>query len=60
MVKSTQIARLDGLMLAASVDDEQAEAELAEIKSQSKMIFRRMNRNSEHQASIESGQYNLQ
>jgi len=59
MVKSTQIARLDGLMLAASVDDEQAEAELAEIKSQAKMIFRRMNRNSEQQASIESGQYNL-
>jgi len=46
-------------MLAASVDDEQAEAELAEIKSQAKMIFRRMNRNSEQQASIESGQYNL-
>jgi len=46
-------------MLAASVDDEQAEAELAEIKSQAKMIFRRINRNSEQQASIESGQYNL-
>jgi len=59
MVKSTQIARLDGLMLAASVDDEQAEAELAEIKSQAKMIFRRMNRKSEQQATIESGQYNL-
>ncbi|KAF4221408.1 hypothetical protein CNMCM8980_003470 [Aspergillus fumigatiaffinis] len=59
MVKSTQIARLDGLMLAASVDDEQAEAELSEIKSQAKMIFRRMSRNSAPQASIESGQYNL-
>ncbi|RHZ73379.1 SNAP receptor [Aspergillus turcosus] len=59
MVKSTQIARLDGLMLAASVDDEQAEAELSEIKSQAKMIFRRLNRNSAPQASIESGQYNL-
>ncbi|KAL1960027.1 hypothetical protein VTO42DRAFT_199 [Malbranchea cinnamomea] len=59
MVKSTQIARLDGLMLAASVDDEQAEAELSEIKSQAKIIFRRLNRNSEKQASIESGQYNL-
>ncbi|GAQ03616.1 protein transport protein sec22 [Aspergillus lentulus] len=59
MVKSTQIARLDGLMLAASVDDEQAEAELSEIKSQAKMIFRRLSRNSAPQASIECGQYNL-
>ncbi|KAL3430367.1 Longin-like domain-containing protein [Aspergillus tetrazonus] len=59
MVKSTQIARLDGLMLAASVDDEQAETELSEIKTQAKMIFRRLSRNSAPQASIESGQYNL-
>ncbi|KAL2786840.1 Longin-like domain-containing protein [Aspergillus insuetus] len=59
MVKSTQIARLDGLMLAASVDDEQAETELSEIKGQVKMIFRRLNRNSAPQASIESGQHNL-
>ncbi|KAI9832536.1 MAG: hypothetical protein M1819_004326 [Sarea resinae] len=59
MVKSTQIARLDGLMLAASVDDEQAEAELAEIKSQVKLIVRRLNRNSEPQATIECGQYTI-
>ncbi|KAH8695105.1 protein transport protein sec22 [Talaromyces proteolyticus] len=59
MVRSTQIARLDGLMLAASVDDDQAESELAEVKSQSKMIFRRLNRNAAPEASIESGQYNL-
>ncbi|KAL4884057.1 Longin-like domain-containing protein [Aspergillus karnatakaensis] len=59
MVKSTQIARLDGLMLAASVDDEEAETELSEIKGQAKMIFRRLSRNSAPQASIESGQYNL-
>ncbi|KAI9855385.1 MAG: SNAP receptor [Vezdaea acicularis] len=59
MVKSTQIARLDSLMLAASVDDDQAEAELAETKSQAKMVFRQLNRNSEPQASIESGQYTL-
>lgn len=38
----------------------QAESELSEIKSQAKMIFRRLNRNSAPQASIESGQYNLQ
>ncbi|KAI9822240.1 MAG: SNAP receptor [Thelocarpon impressellum] len=59
MVKSTLIERLDGLMLAASVDDEQAEAELSEIKTQVKMIFRRLDRNSEPQASIQSGQYTL-
>ncbi|KAI9762842.1 MAG: SNAP receptor [Chaenotheca gracillima] len=57
MVKSTQIERLDGVMLAASVDDEQSDAQLAEIKQQVKMIFRRLNKNSEPQASIESGQY---
>ena len=38
----------------------QVETELAEVKSQAKMIFRRLNRNSEQQASIESGQYTLQ
>ncbi|MCJ1363231.1 SNAP receptor [Acarospora aff. strigata] len=59
MVKSTQIARLDGLMLAASIDDEQSEAELAEIKSQAKMVFRRLSKNSEQQASIECGPYTL-
>lgn len=46
-------------MLAASVDDEQVETDLAEVKSQVKLIFRRLNRNSEPQASIESGQYTL-
>jgi len=38
----------------------QMENELAEVKSQAKMIFRRLNKNSEQQASIESGQYTLQ
>lgn len=33
---------------------------MAQVKSQAKMIFRRLNRNSASQASIESGQYNLQ
>ena len=41
-------------------DAPQVESELAEVKSQSKMIFRRLNKNSEQQASIESGQYTLQ
>lgn len=49
-----------GIPLAASVDDDQAEAELAEIKQQAKLIFRRLNQNSEPRASIESGPYTIQ
>ncbi|KAI5852233.1 Longin-like domain-containing protein [Tricharina praecox] len=59
MVKSTQIARLDGVPLAASVDDDQAEAELSEIKGQVKYIFRQLNNDSEPQASIESGPFTI-
>ncbi|KAI6089508.1 snare-like protein [Hypoxylon rubiginosum] len=60
MIRSTQIARLgDGLMLCASVDDEQTETSLSEVKSQTKIILRRLNRNAEQQASIESGNYTL-
>ncbi|KAH9901962.1 transport protein-like protein sec22 [Xylariomycetidae sp. FL2044] len=60
MIRSTQIARVgDGLMLCASVDDEQSESSLAEVKSQIKLILRRLNRNAEQQASIESGPYTL-
>ncbi|TVY78307.1 Protein transport protein sec22, partial [Lachnellula suecica] len=59
MIRSTQIARLDGLMLCASVDEEQTESSLAEIKSQVKMIIRKLTRNSEAQASIESGSYTI-
>lgn len=47
------------MMLCASVDDEQSESSLAEVKSQIKLILRRLNRNSEQQASIESGNYTL-
>jgi len=95
MIKSTQIARLDGLspscppflrqhlltipglILVASIDDEQvmrpqtcfmrmrlrqiqSESELADIKSKVKQLLRRVNRNSEPQASIESDQYFIQ
>ncbi|KAK5662763.1 hypothetical protein OQA88_6170 [Cercophora sp. LCS_1] len=59
MIRSTQIARLDGLMLCASVDDEQTETALSEVKGQVKLILRRLNRNAEPQASIESGAYTL-
>lgn len=55
MIRSTQIARLDGLMLCASVDDEATESSLGEVKSQVKLILRRLTRTSEPQASIESG-----
>lgn len=54
MIHSTQIARLDGLMLCASVDDDTTESSLTEVKSQVKLILRRLNRNAEPQASIEA------
>jgi vesicle transport protein SEC22 len=46
-------------MLCASVDDSDTERELGEVKSQVKLILRRLSRNSEPQASIESGAYSL-
>jgi vesicle transport protein SEC22 len=46
-------------MLCASVDDESMESSLAEIKSQVKLILRRLNKNAEPQASIESGPFTL-
>ncbi|KAM5345016.1 hypothetical protein ACJ41O_010878 [Fusarium nematophilum] len=54
MIYSTQISRLDGLMLCASVDDEQAEASLAETKQNVRQVLRKLTRNSESQASIET------
>ncbi|KAJ2724244.1 SNAP receptor [Coemansia sp. Benny D115] len=60
MVKSTIIARVaDGLPLAASMDDEQAESELAGYKSQAKAIFKKLTPQSETMCSIESGPYFL-
>ncbi|KAJ4306542.1 SNAP receptor [Collariella sp. IMI 366227] len=59
MIRSTQIARLDGLMLCASVDDSETERTLSEVKSQVKLILRRLSRTSEPQASIESGPYTI-
>lgn len=46
-------------MLCASVDDSESEQALSEVKSQVKLILRRLSRNSEPQASIESGAYTL-
>ncbi|KIJ26022.1 hypothetical protein M422DRAFT_216438 [Sphaerobolus stellatus SS14] len=60
MVRSTTIVRLsDALPLAASVDDEATESVLSEHKQQAKLIFRRINSNSEPKCSIESGPYTL-
>ncbi|MCJ1331291.1 SNAP receptor [Thelotrema lepadinum] len=59
MVKSTLIARIDGLMLAASVDDETSEAELSDPKAKAKMIIKKLNRNSEPQASIECAKHTI-
>ncbi|OCK76754.1 transport protein-like protein sec22 [Lepidopterella palustris CBS 459.81] len=57
MIRHTLISRLDGLILAASVDDGESDTEFIEVKGKVKLILRRLNRNSEPQASIESGQY---
>lgn len=46
-------------MLCASVDDSSSETALSEVKSQVKLVLRRLNRNSEPQASIESGAYTI-
>lgn len=46
-------------MLAASVDDEQSETELSGPKSNAKMVIRRLNKNSEPQASIEADKYTI-
>ncbi|KAK6541806.1 SNAP receptor [Orbilia ellipsospora] len=59
MVQSTIITRLDGMPLAATVDEAQVEESLHEYKDQAKMIFRRLTPNAEPQASIESGPYTL-
>jgi vesicle transport protein SEC22 len=59
MIRSTQIWRLDGLPLCASVDDDQSEAALAEVKQQVRQVLRKLSRNSEAQASIDCGAYTL-
>ncbi|KAF2432258.1 transport protein-like protein sec22 [Tothia fuscella] len=60
MIRSTQISRLDGLILAASVDpEEQSQSALSDIKTKVKQITRRLDRNSATEATIESGQYSV-
>uniref|UniRef100_A0A8H7N4J0 Protein transport protein SEC22 n=1 Tax=Bionectria ochroleuca TaxID=29856 RepID=A0A8H7N4J0_BIOOC len=60
MIRSTQISRLDGLMLCASVDEEQAEGSLNEVKNQVRQVLRKLTRNSESQASVDcAGSFTL-
>ncbi|KAF2717961.1 snare-like protein [Polychaeton citri CBS 116435] len=58
MIYSTQIVRLDGLVLLASVDDQQIAA-LNELKSQVRQVIKRLSPTSEPRASIESAQYTM-
>jgi len=51
---------LVGLNLCASVDDAADDASLAEVKTQVKQLLRKLTRNSEPQASIETNQHNIQ
>lgn len=46
--------------IAEILDASQSDVELTEPKQNAKMVIRRLNRNSEPQASIEAGQYTLQ
>ena len=58
MIRLTIIARLiDGLPLAASMEDEHDEGGLAEYKSQAKQLFKRLNESSPNRCSIESGSF---
>ncbi|KAE9973702.1 hypothetical protein BLS_008028 [Venturia inaequalis] len=59
MIRSTQIVRLDGLILCGSVDDEQAETALVDIKAKVKKLIRMFSQNSANEASIESDQYTI-
>ncbi|GAB7350291.1 hypothetical protein MBLNU459_g0929t1 [Dothideomycetes sp. NU459] len=58
-ILSTQIVRLDGLMLAASVEDGQQESAIGNLKNQVRTIVRKMNNTTEPRAAIESGEYKL-
>ncbi|EEB05543.1 SNARE Sec22 [Schizosaccharomyces japonicus yFS275] len=57
MVKSTVVNRLDGLPLAASVDDEKTEKDLEAHKKQAKLLLKRLTPTSEKMASVEAGNY---
>ncbi|KAI7251390.1 hypothetical protein KC352_g12618, partial [Hortaea werneckii] len=58
MIFTTQIVRLDGLILVASVDDQQVQ-ELGELKQQIRQVIKRITPSSEPRASIESNKYTM-
>ncbi|TKA22684.1 hypothetical protein B0A50_07777 [Salinomyces thailandicus] len=58
MIFTTQIVRLDGLILVASVDDQQVR-ELGELKQQIRKVVKHITPSSEPRASIESNQYTM-
>ncbi|CCE29150.1 probable synaptobrevin SEC22 [Claviceps purpurea 20.1] len=63
MIRDTQIIRLDGLMLCASLDDTteatQPSSSLTEVKQQTRQLTRKLSRTSESQASIQSGPHTI-
>ena len=59
MIYTTQIVRLDGLVLVASVEDQDL-PQLGEFKQQIKQVVRRLTPSSEPRASVESSQYTMQ
>ncbi|KAK3705782.1 SNAP receptor [Vermiconidia calcicola] len=58
MIYSTQIVRLDGLVLVASVDD-QAGQEVQELKQQVRQVMKKLTPASEPRASIESNKFTM-
>ncbi|PNS14452.1 hypothetical protein CAC42_3738 [Sphaceloma murrayae] len=58
-IYSTQIVRLDGLMLAASIEDQSTDREINEVKGQQRSIIRKMTNTSEPRAAIETGNFKL-
>ncbi|THX46913.1 snare-like protein [Aureobasidium pullulans] len=70
-IYSTQIVRLDGLMLSASIENSpllerddthgvQNDDTITNLKNQQRTLVRKMNNTSEPRAAIESGDYKLQ
>ncbi|KAJ9622356.1 SNAP receptor [Taxawa tesnikishii (nom. ined.)] len=58
-IYSTQIVRLDGLMLFASIENNQSASELEKTKGEIRQLIRRMNTTSEPRAAIETGDYKI-
>ncbi|CAI5755935.1 unnamed protein product [Candida verbasci] len=59
MVESTLIYRYDALPLCGSIDDDDTNTQLLDQKKKCKLLISRITPNSEQQATIESGNYNI-